>query len=264
MSSSESNFHSFVSNLYEANSFEQAFGFFESEILKLGFDGVLYTYIPRLLLDNKFSVKPVFHVSEEFSQQYLNHYTEAHFERSDPLVRAVDDGVLVPISWQGDICKQYMSVDSTSAEVFETARNYGINNGITIPLLSNHTGIAGASVISGETKVFDKLMDSRIETLRLYTRLFHNLVISNAPYKSEFVKPLLNSLNDTEMQLLKGLSRGRSPAQLAHDLGKSEGYLEQVLIKLRRKFTGTNADESPLINRNQLLYYAGLLDVLEH
>jgi len=260
---SGSDFHGFVSNLYEAQNFEQAFKHFESEILNLGFDGVLYTYIPRLLINNRFQVNPVYHVSQDYSPQYMNHYTEARFDRTDPLVKAVDDGVSEPISWQGDVCRSYMTADSNSAEVIETARDYGIHNGITLPLLSGNTGIAGASVISEETTAFNKLMESRIETLQLYTRLFHNLVLSNAPFKSEFVKPLLGSLSNTEMQLLIGLAKGQSPAQIAYELGKSEGYLEQVMIKLRRKFSGVDTDESPLINRNQLLYYAGLLNILD-
>jgi len=122
MDRSSSDFQLFVSNLYEANDFEQAFNVFESQVLKLGFDGVLYTYI------------------------------------------------------------------ADSAEVINTAKDYGINNGVTLPLLSGQSGIAGASIISEETKAFSKLLDSRIEILTLCTRLFHNMVLSNAPYKAEFSK----------------------------------------------------------------------------
>jgi len=258
-----SDFQSFASKLYDATSFEQAFEHFESEVISLGFDGVLYTYIPRMLLDCQFQARPAYHISQEFSPQYMSHYAEARFDRTDPLVKAVSDGISDPISWQGDVCKNYMAADPNSAEVIETARNYGIQNGITIPLLSGKVGIAGASVISEETRAFNKLMNSRLKTLTLCTQMFHSLVISNAPYKSEFVKPLLSSLSNTERELLVGLARGQSPGQIAHELGKSEGYLEQVMIKLRRKFSGGNSEESPLINRNQLLYYAGLLNVLE-
>ena len=54
------------------------------------------------------------------------------------------------------------------------------------------------------------------------------------------------------------------PCQIAADMKKSEGYLEQVLLKIRRKLSGVGKHEPPKINRNQLLYYAGLLNILEH
>jgi len=245
MDRSSSDFQLFVSNLYEANDFEQAFNVFESQVLKLGFDGVLYTYIPRVLLDTQFHLNPVYHVSSEYSPKYMEHYTEARFERVDPLVQAVQDGIVNPISW------------------INTAKDYGINNGVTLPLLSGQSGIAGASIISEETKAFSKLLDSRIEILTLCTRLFHNMVLSNAPYKAEFSKPMLNSLSKTELQLLTGLSRGQSPAQIASEINRSEGYLEQVMIKMRRKLSGVESEDIPIINKNQLLYYAGLLNILD-
>jgi len=263
MNHSSSDFQLFASNLYDANNFEQAFNVFESQVLKLGFDGVLYTYIPRVLLDTQFHLNPVYHVSSEYRPKYMDHYSEARFERVDPLVQAVHDGISNPISWWGDICKEYMKADSDSAEVIETARDYGINNGITLPLLSGQSGIAGASIISDETSAFGKLLDSRIEKLTLCTRLFHNLVLSHAPYKAEFSKPMLKSLSKTELQLLMGLSRGQSPAQIASQINRSEGYLEQVMIKMRRKLSGVESEDIPIINKNQLLYYAGLLNILD-
>ena len=262
---SNSDFHAYVLKLYEANNFEVAFDAFKFETIKLGFDGALYSYIPRLLIQNEFDVKPVFHVSQEFNSKYLYHYTDASFECYDSAIKAVDDGVSEPFSWNGDLLfDRYLKGNKRSQEVFDTAKQYGICDGITIPLLSSHKGIAGASVVSDENRLFNKLMDSRLETLTLYTRLFHNLVLSNASYQAKFIKPLLDALSNTEMQLLVGLSKGRSPSQMAYELNKSEGYLEQVMLKIRRKFSGSDSKAGPLMNRNQLLFYAGLLDLLNN
>jgi len=264
MSQNKSEFQEFASQLYAATDFNHAFGMFQKTVWNLGFDGVLYTYIPRVLLDTQFHLNPVYQVSEQYSPEYLAHYTDAQFERNDPLIQAVKDGVTQPIDWWGDINSQYMEPNPASREVIQTAKSYGINNGVTLPLLSGASGIAGASFISREQSAFSALLEDRIELLRLCTRLFHELVQNNACFKKEFVKPLLESLNRTEIQLLIGMATGKSQAQIASELRRSEGYLEQVMLKIRRKFSGVGVDESPTINRNQLLYYAGLLEIIQY
>ena len=89
----------YVFALYQAHDFESAFKIFEKEAISLGFDGVLYTYIPKVLLTSKFNAKPLYKVSDGYSPEYLKHYTDAGFERYDPLIRMVEDGVDEPIDW---------------------------------------------------------------------------------------------------------------------------------------------------------------------
>ena len=264
MGYSATDFQDYASSLFDASNFNDAFACFEAEVSKLGFGGVLYTYIPQVLLQKGMNVNPVYHVSEDYNPAYMDHYTEARFDQKDPLIDAVKDGVDKPISWWGDICTQYMDAAPEAYEVIETARHYGINNGVTLPLMSGHAGISGASFISDETTKFGKLLDSRIDDLQLCTKLFHNMVLSNAPYRSEFVKPLVDNLSETEIKFLVGLVNGKAPGQIACELGLSNGYLEQVMIKLRRKVSGVDPEDSPTINRNQLLYYAGLLEIMQY
>lgn len=259
----KTDFIQFATKLYEAQDVEQAFDALQKTVWNIGFDGVLYTYIPRVLLDTHFHVNPVFLLSEQYNPGYISHYTEARFEKSDPLVRAVQDGVDKPIDWWGHINQQYMDNCKASNQVIETARCYGINNGITIPLLSGEAGIAGASFITSESQRFDTLRSERLTTLNTCVRMFHSRVQDKAPFKQEFIKPILETLNRTEIKLLIGMAQGKGQSQIATELGRSEGYLEQVILKLRRKFSGVSGDEAPTINRNQLLYYAGLLEIIQ-
>lgn len=254
----------YAQELYSAENFEQAFAVFEQQILKLGYDGVLYTYIPRVLLDSNFSREPVYKVSRDYNPSYLKHYADARFDRHDPLIKAVESGASEPIDWWGPTSKKYMDMDKASEEVIETSRDYGIANGVTLPTLCEHRAISGASFISTEKRLYSKLREESIENLQICTSMFHNMVISRACYTGDFVKPVLDSLSNTEKQFLVGLAQGKPPAKIAADLGKSEKYLEQVMLRMRGKLSGAADGESPKINRNQLLYYAGLLNLLDY
>jgi hypothetical protein len=254
----------YAESLFSAGCFAEAFEHFEKQVTKLGFDGVLYTYIPRALLNSNFLREPVYEVSSSYSPGYMKHYADARFEKHDPLIKAVMDGVSEPIDWWGEITNKYMETDTASREVLATSRSYDIANGITLPLMSEQRGIAGASFITSEAKRFDVLKRENLEKLKLSTQMFHSLVVSDACHVSHFLKPILNALTDTELRFLQKLAQGKTPKQISVELSKSEKYLEQVMLNMRRKFSGAG-EESPLtLNRNQLLYYAGLLGLIDH
>jgi len=253
----------YIESLYQTENFDQAFSIFEAQVIKLGFDAVLYTYIPRILLDSNFSKKPVYKVSQNYSRPYLSHYADARFDQNDPLIKAIKDGTQEPIDWWGRISKTYMDSNKASQEVIATSRDYGIANGITLPTMSENKGISGASFISTEQRHYNKLKTESLDMLKLCTKLFHSMVVSSACHMGEFVKPVIDALSDTERRFICKLAQGKSPSQIAAELGKSEKYLEQVMLKMRRKFSGDEPDDPLTINRNQVLYYAGLINLID-
>jgi hypothetical protein len=254
----------YAESLFSAQGFDEAFKVFEQEVLKFGFEGVLYTYIPRVMLDSNFPIKPVYKVSHQYNPKYLAHYIDTRFDKHDPLIKAVQDGVTKPIDWWSEVNGRCMEADKASREVIATLRDYGISNGITLPLMFEEKGIAGASFITSESISFDPLKDENIDWLKLCTNMFHSLVLSSSTHTSYFIKPVFNDLNETEKSFLKKLARGKTPTQISVELNKSEKYLEQVMLRIRRKLSGVSADSSPLLNRNQVLYYAGLMDLIEN
>lgn len=264
MAYSDKDFTDYVASLYACSTFSDAFKLFEAQASKLCFDGVLYTFIPRVIMDSRFSFMPVYEVSENYVPDYLSHYAEARYDRVDPLIKCVESGVEQPISWWGPTCRSFMDECSASYEVIATARDYGVNNGVTVPLLSGPKGVAGASFISREDKHFDLLLSENLPMLQLCSKLFHGFVTTDEKIPNHFARPLLAGLSKTELQLLRGLAHGQSMAAIATDINRGVKYMDQVMLNLRRKMSGVGREESPTINRNQLLYYAGLLNVLEH
>ena len=89
------------------------------------------------------------------------------------------------------------------------------------------------------------------------------MVISDVQFSGHFIQPFFAALNSTEKRYICGLAAGKSSVQLAAELQRSEKYLEQLMLKIRRKLSGVSPDDSPMLNRNQVLYYSGLLKLLE-
>lgn len=254
----------YVEALYKATSFDEAFAEFQKAVFQLGFDGVLYTYIPRPLINSKFCARPVYKVSEGYSPDYLSHYADARFDKYDPLIRAVEGGVQRPIDWWGDLCDAYKRDEKSSQEVMEVSRSYGIKNGVTLPLLSGERGLAGASCISHDPKVSALFFSETLDALTLRAKLFHTLVMSDACYKDEFVRPLVSAFSQTQLRYMSGLADGKSTGVIASELGTTSRYLEKSMLGLRRKLSGVGDDGTATVTRNQVIYYAGLLNILEN
>ena len=251
----------FVESLYRAANFEDAFAVYDKEVKALGFEAVLYTVIPKIVIEQ--SLRPVYAVSKDFCPEFLHHYESARFDRHDPLIKAAYGGESQAIDWSGSLIQKY-ATEKESQEVLDTALGYGIRNGLTIPLMADARGISGASFISSEPRSsFQKLLREKQTRLKLRTDLFHSLVLANSPFTDQFAKPVLENLSETEKAYLAHLAAGRSSQQAASELRLSEKYLEQVMLKIRRKLSGVGAHEAPKINRNQVLFYAGSMRFFE-
>lgn len=255
-------FGSYAEALYGADDLASAFAIFENQIQQLGFDGALYTYIPEAILYADDREKPVYQVSDTYVPDYLAHYQDARYDRADPLIKAVTEGISTPIDWSGEILETYMSQDSKSREVIDESRCYGVRHGITVPLKSDTQGIAGASFIMTDSRGHETDQQRRIRELQVVTRLYHDLVVANTGFVSGFIRPMFGNLNDLELRFLAGLASGKTLKELAIELSRSRKYLEQVLLRIRIKVSGMDADGKARITRDQLLYYAGLFNII--
>ena len=254
----------FVEALYQARNIDEAFSAFEQHVFKLGFEGVLYTFIPRIILDTKSPYAPVYLVSESYSPKYLEHYMDTGFYQHDPVIKAIEKGDLTPFDWWEEVNKGKMNKVEQGTIV--TAReDYQIMHGITIPTMSDHRGIAGASFISSENDhLYGNLKATNLENLKLSTQLFHDAVLSREFLAKSFIQPFTLKLNEKEKGLLRGLSAGKNMDHIAQELGTQVKYLDKVLRRTREKFSGVGIGEEAKINRNQLIYYMGLLNLLDN
>lgn len=222
--------------LYKAETVECKFKQLESYIEQLGFEGLLYTFIPSLSGNMQYpDFIPVYMTSRYFNQGYLSHYAEAEFSRCDPFITAVASGEKLSIDWWNR--HRITPYDGEALQVIEVARyDYNVRNGITIPLHASDIGIAGATLISPEKDTeFHQLTQTHLHEAEIACHLFHEHLSSNQKWHKPFLLPITEQISASEYKVLKFLIRGGAVKQLA-SIGVSERYGYNLTRKLRTRF----------------------------
>lgn len=257
MDVSSKTFLDFADGLYATSNLDEMFALLETAILKLGFDGVSYTYVPRVIADSDIQVKPVFKVSREYNKKFIDHYTEANFSKDDFTIKRILSGNLSPIIWWQECDNGRLVKDEIN--VITVARaDYRIQHGISFPTYTDGSGFAGVSVVSCENdKSFYILCSENTNLVRRMSFMFSDRVLSRPEFFSPFYTPFIEQLTSTEKLVLNGLISGTSIKKIAADAGRDYKYIANFVIPALRKRFGN-------INRNKLLVEIGAnrLDLL--
>jgi hypothetical protein len=253
-----------LESLLLAEDFHTAFAIFQEDILASGVDGVLYTYIPQPFLDNRLSSKPIYHMSDGFSVDHLIRFARERHARQGLLtgeLSELGEETVDCVDWLAGIWETSETQYTSLQECIDVPLD-AVKHSVTVTLMSDGRGVAGANFTYDSRKLHDQL-DDHLNALKLKAKMFHCLVLSNSGFMSEFVKPWAESFNPIHLNYIRGLIEGKKTFAIAYEMGTSQGYMEQILVRLRRKLSGVGNSESPTISRNQILYYAGLLNLLE-
>lgn len=247
----------FVTALHYAATLDEAFAAYDRCAQLLGFEGVLYAYVPRLHLEARLAVAPVFQVSASRNPVFMEHYRQEGLERHDFTLNGILQGRKDPIDWWGEERKGILTPDEHKLIVL-AKEDYGIRNGLTIPLLNGAQGVAGASIASSEPdRLYARLKQENFAAFLSCTRIFHAHVMDSVELRQFFLAPMLGLLTDKEKRLLEFVVKGKPMKQVSDYLPDvSPKYAERLLETIRAKFGG--------INKNRLIYYAGLLQLLDH
>lgn len=253
----------YASQLCFAETFDDAFLVFDQHTKRLGFESALYSFIPRISLDNKLEHAPIFSVSDSYDPNYLTHYMEERLDKNDYIIKELENGNTRTYDWQEDLRNgQLTNVEKNVLDI--ACNDHQMKNGLSIPTLTGVKGIAAASVISSESdRLFSQLKKETYDSLLTSTKLFHNHAISNAFEFSTFVQPLLASLSETEKKVVKTLPKGLSVTCIAKEVGKSIRYTDNIIRNLRIKMGGLNEQHQPRISTKLLIYYIGLMKLAD-
>ena len=241
----------FIEQLDNAVNLEGLFLALERAANQLGFEGVSYTYIPPLILNNLEASSPVFIKTDSFSDGFITQYEQDHLGEHDFVIKRVLENDFLPVHWQQEVERRRLN--RQEKRVVEIARNdYDIENAISIPTYKRDDGVAGITVTSQENKYFfDKLFDERIKLFSRLCRIFSDRITLNPDYQVNFVKPFLSTLSCTERSLLLLVAEGVPLKKAADRLNISYGYSSNVMDKLRVKFGD--------VSRERLFYLAGVM-----
>ncbi|SKA91995.1 Autoinducer binding domain-containing protein [Thiothrix eikelboomii] len=224
-------------------------------ISHLGFDGVLYTFYPKpMYLCSK--VQPVLHYSESFAP-FVAHYIKSNYGNRDFVLRlAVQNRKKKPIDWWNEIAAGTVSHEERA--VTEDARkNFGIQYGLSIPVLKGAYAISGISVISLNPCPihFQKLKKAHIHQLFELARQYHARIVNSKEELRFFLQPLLDRLNGTQEKIIKHMLTGLPMKSIPHTSGVTPRYAEKVWSNLREEFGS--------ITTNEFIYLLGMLGMFD-
>jgi hypothetical protein len=243
----------YVSELCAADGVDRCFEALERAVIRLGFDGVVYSsYLLRL--NGEGSASPVLLRSEGFDAAFLKHYVEAGLADRDFTIKRILQGDLKPMDWWQE--EERGAVEREERAVIEVARHdYGLYNGVSIPTLSDKEEIAGASLVSRDQgPIFRKLLDERLGVLRNLVRLFHDRIHADPVCRKTMMLARLSDISEKERKILIFLTTGR-PLKCIDGEEVTPAYANKLLNELSQRL-GAN-------NRQQLRYLLGLYRIHE-
>ena len=233
----------FIPKLYSTSSLEDRFKLVGDAITSLGFDTILYSYVPNNY-DMKKLIPPTMLVSDRFPSDFLNEYRTKGMDQHDFTIRLALDGVMEPIDW----VKWYNSGKLSTKEksVVELAHKYGMKNGMSKTFMSSNYGVAGISITSfGDDITFDKLKEEHIDTAFLVAQCFHNQV--HHDNRQYFFKPFQPRITKEEKLILKYEMSGIKFNDYYLQIDKSSANVRRKHRILREKFDGLLMKEIPFV-----------------
>jgi hypothetical protein len=253
----------FAFELCGAENYDAAFSAFDQLLTSVGFDSVLYSHIPSIVLSGTSASQPVFSTSESYDSRYMMQYMEAGFYKDDHVISSINDGRMSHIDWWKEA--ETKAVSKGAMEVFSVARDdFKMTNGFTIPTLTGSQGIAAASFISSDAREpFDQLLQENEQLMIASTKIFHNHVMNQSYFFGKFLEPSLPKLNATQRAVFKGLLLGLTTPVIAGQICKNPRYVENVVRDLRVKIGGSDIEGKPLISKDSLIHYGGLMRFLD-
>ena len=244
----------FISELHFSKpiSIDAHFAVYEKYVRRLGYDGATYTFVPQIQIEVMKELPVIFLSTEFYPMGFINQYTQERLDQNDFTVRKIAEGHMAPMDWREHELNDWIS--RKEAAVIRLARDsYGIKNAISIPMMHEEKGGAGASVISyKEDAPYRLLKAATLDVLVSITRLFHERAINQEDLTHKFILPVLESLTSTEISILRYKASGKRMKNIEHHVSISHSFATNVLSDLRKRLGGVSTD--------RLMYLLGLLN----
>lgn len=222
------------------------------DIKKLGFDGVVYTFYPKTF-HKSVEMSPILQVSEKFAP-YVERYNEMGYANRDFVIRLAFQGKKKTIDWWEEI--NAGNVRDDELEVTLDGRdNYGIQNGITIPIVKGPDAIAGISVITFKRgrKRFEKLKEEKTDELLDLTRDYHFSIMSSNEALFQFIESIVEHFDEPKKNVLRHVLRNQPMKNIVKwNPEISCKNAERILGKIKKELGG--------VSSFQLLYLLGKMN----
>lgn len=218
-------FDRFIESCGEAEDAEALEFELSKSIAGIGFDS--YAYIA--FRGRSHSGRP--YVLTNYPDGWHEHYSEQGFVNKDPVI-AEAQRTIVPLNWR-DLLADNRRLNH-ERQVIEEARDFGMLNGITIPIHGPSTDFATLTVASDHNgERFRALFEECRYDLHLISLYFHDAVVKKILARErEPVRPL----SPREKECLLWTAQGKTSDEIAMIVGISQQTVVFHLKNAMRKF----------------------------
>lgn len=245
----------YLADLDSAETAENEFLVTSDYICRLGFDGLLYSYIPSLVIDKGLEIQPVFNASEAYTNKFLDHYQQAGFSEHDFTLKRICSGFEETMDWWNE--EECKAISNDERAVIEVAKeDHGIANGVSFATMINSTGVAGVSMVSESKRPQFKLLNQdSFHTARVIVQTYNNRTLASIDGRKIYTLSILEKLNQTDKKVLRYIVEHKTMSRVEDVTGVSVNYANRVLERLKAKLGCQSKQE--------LTYYCGLLGILD-
>lgn len=199
-----------------AQSLSELHQLFSKYVENVGFKKYSYQLIKSSNYDSQ---KPL--IISTYAPEWVNHYVEQDYTNIDPVIRK---GVMMPMPFQWSQLWRGVEISKKQRRLFSEASDYGVSEGVGIPVLSHGGGKAMISLVSEESSdQTSKIFIENQTRLQLISVYYHHAVLNlcgntylNTTFNQDF------NLTGRELDLLKWIAEGKTFPDIAGILGISE------------------------------------------
>jgi len=232
--------------------FGEAFSRLCEDTEKLGFDAVIYTFYPKTF-HKSLDMQPVLQYSSQF-EPFVKHYIENDYANKDFVIRIAFKGSKESIDWWEEIDNGNVREDELEVTL-DGRDNFGIQNGITIPVLNGPHAIAGISAITMNSNkaYFERLKSEKLELLIKHAKEYHFNIMSSNCGVFKFIEGIIEHLDEPKKLVLQHLLRNEPMKTVeSWNPGLTAKNAETILRAIKQELGN--------ISTNQLMYLLGKMD----
>lgn len=218
-------FHDSLLHFTSVNTIEEVRSLCESLVARLGFDSFVYALrIPSQLSESRLIVITT------YPEDWLEHYFAKEYSLNDPVMDYCKQHV-VPVQWH-DI---HMKSASVGLTIMHEAAEFGLKNGLTVPVHAPH----------GEMAIFSMVLDRELRFSREVTQHAMPFIQLFASYLHEAVRRVSElatadegkrNLTWREQECLRWVADGKTSWEISKVLNLSERtvnfHLKNAAVKL--------------------------------
>ncbi|WP_046004201.1 autoinducer binding domain-containing protein [Pseudoalteromonas rubra] len=226
-------------NATDTNSYTAAF---YAAIQEIGFDSGVYGFLPSPEFLKAHNQEPVFVATPQAPSDYLQAYHAQQIANDDFILAALQRGELSPINWWRDKDKYQLSPAQFKA-LNDTRTRFGIENGYTVPVMSDHRGVACTTLYSSKPEAaFNAMIDEHAEQIELFSQTLHSRIFSNPDLVAQLYTSYIR-ISDKERTVLRYLISGKPLKCIEDHTGVPYKYATKVLDTFRKKHGNVPKDE---------------------